>query len=204
MTSSTTKGAIIMDTTVNGGRRKLLRVGGASFLSATAVALIAGCEKMASQAQAQTNPAGDVQILNVALGLEHEAISAYSIAAGSGLVTKAVLPVAVTFQGHHKEHRDALIATIRKLGGTPVAAKSDAEVAKSLNAASLKNQTDVLRLAQRLERGAANAYLGVIPSFSDKALSQVSAKLASDETGHWMVLSQALGDALSPKAFYVG
>lgn len=193
-----------MDTTVNGGRRKVLRVGGASFLSATAVALIAGCERMASQAQAQTNPAGDVQILNVALGLEHEAISAYSIAAGSGLVTRAVLPVAVTFQGHHKEHRDALIATIRKLGGTPVAAKPDAEVARALNAASLKNQTDVLRLAQKLERGAANAYLGVIPSFSDKALSQVSAKLASDETGHWMVLSQALGDALSPKAFYVG
>lgn len=193
-----------MDTTVNGGRRKLLRVGGASFLSATAVALIAGCERMASQAQAQTNPAGDVQILNVALGLEHEAISAYSIAAGSGLVSKAVLPVAVTFQSHHKEHRDALIATIRKLGGAPVAAKPDAEVAKALNAASLKNQTDVLRLAQKLERGAANAYLGVIPSFSDKALAQVSAKLASDETGHWMVLSQALGDALSPKAFYVG
>jgi rubrerythrin len=204
VTSSTSKGEFIMDTTVNGGRRKLLRVGGASFLSATAVALIAGCERMASQAQAQTNPAGDVQILNVALGLEHEAISAYSIAAGSGLVSKAVLPVAVTFQSHHKEHRDALIATIRKLGGAPVAAKPDAEVAKALNAASLKNQTDVLRLAQKLERGAANAYLGVIPSFSDKALAQVSAKLASDETGHWMVLSQALGDALSPKAFYVG
>jgi len=201
MTSSTTKGEFIMDTIVNGGRRTLLRVSGASLLSATAVALIAGCDKMA--AQAQGNPAGDVQILNVALGLEHEAISAYSIAAGSGLVTKAVLPVAVTFQGHHKEHRDALIATIRKLGGTPVAAKPDAEVAKALNAASLKNQTDVLRLAQKLERGAANAYLGVIPSFSDKALSQVSAKLASDETGHWIVLSQALGDALSPKAFYV-
>jgi rubrerythrin len=204
MTSSTTKGDFIMDTTVNGGRRKLLRVSGASLLSATAVALLAGCERMAGQAQAQTNPAGDVQILNVALGLEHEAISAYSIAAGSGLVTKAVLPVAVTFQSHHKEHRDALIATIRKLGGSPVAAKPDAEVAKALNASSLKNQTDVLRLAQKLERGAAYAYLGVIPSFSDKGLSQVSAKLASDETGHWMVLSQALGDAISPKAFYVG
>jgi rubrerythrin len=201
MTSSTTKGEIIMDTPVNAGRRKLLRVSGATVLSATAVALIAGFDKMA--AQAQTNPAGDVQILNVALGLEHEAISAYSIAAGSGLVTKAVLPVAVTFQGHHKEHRDALIATIRKLGGTPVAAKPDAEVAKALNAASLKSQADVLRLAQKLERGAANAYLGVIPSFSDKGLSQVSAKLAADETGHWIVLSQALGDALSPKAFYV-
>lgn len=193
-----------MDTIVNGGRRRLLRVGGTSLLSATAVALLAGCERLAGQAQAQANPAGDVQILNVALGLEHEAISAYSIAAGSGLVTRAVLPVAVTFQGHHKEHRDALIATIRKLGGTPVAAKPDAEVARALNAQSLKSQTDVLRLAQKLERGAANAYLGVIPSFSDKGLSQVSAKLAADETGHWMVLSQALGDAISPKAFYVG
>ena len=67
-----------MDTSVNGGRRKLLRVGGASFLSATAVALLAGCERMAGQAQAQTNPAGDVQILNVALGLEHDLSPAWT------------------------------------------------------------------------------------------------------------------------------
>ncbi len=89
------------------------------------MALLAGSERMAAQAQG-TSSASDVQILNVALGLEHEAISAYAIAAGSGLVSKAVLPVAVQFQGHHKEHRDALIATIRKLGGMPVAARPDA------------------------------------------------------------------------------
>jgi len=190
---------------VDTGRRSLLRASGTTFLSATAVALLAGCERMASQAQAQNGTsAGDVQILNVALGLEHEAISAYSIAAGSGLVSKAVLPVAVQFQSHHKEHRDALIATIRKMGGTPVAAKPDAEVAKALNAASLKNQTDVLRLAQRLEKGAANAYLGVIPAFGDKGLAQISGRLAADETSHWEVLSQALGDPLPPKALSFG
>jgi rubrerythrin len=189
---------------VDTGRRTLLRASGTTFLSATAVALLAGCERMASQAQAQGGGAGDVQILNVALGLEHEAISAYSIAAGSGLVSKAVLPVAVQFQSHHKEHRDALVATIRKLGGTPVAAKSDADVAKALNAASLKNQTDVLRLAQRLERGAANAYLGVIPSFGDKGLAQVAGRLAADEASHWIVLSQALGDPLPTKALTFG
>jgi rubrerythrin len=188
---------------VNTGRRSLLRASGTAVLSASAVALLAGCERMASQAMAQGG-AGDVQILNVALGLEHEAISAYSIAAGSGLVSKAVLPVAVQFQSHHKEHRDALVATIRKLGGTPVAAKPDAEVAKALNAASLKNQTDVLRLAQRLERGAANAYLGVIPSFGDKTLAQISGRLAADETMHWVALSQALGDQLPAKALSFG
>jgi rubrerythrin len=112
--------------------------------------------------------------------------------------------VAVQFQSHHKEHRDALTATIRKLGGTPVAAKPDAEVAKALNAASLKNQTDVLRLAQRLEKGAANAYLGVIPSFGDKALAQIAGRLAADEASHWIVLSQALGDPLPTKALSFG
>jgi len=183
-------------------RRGFLRASGVTVLSASAVALLAGCEKMAA---AQTgNAANDVGILNTALGLEHEAISAYQVGAGSGLLQKPVLEVAVKFQSDHKAHRDALVATIRKLGGTPVAAKSDAEVAQALNAASLKTQTDVLRLAQRLEKGAANAYIGVIPSFSDRTLAQVSARLAADETMHWTVLSQALKDPLPPNALSFG
>jgi len=183
-------------------RRDFLRASGATVLSASAVALLAGCEKMAA---AQTgSAAGDVSILNTALGLEYEAISAYQVGATSGLLQKPVLDVAVQFQSHHKAHRDALIATIRKLGGTPVAAKSDAEVAQSLNAAALKTQADLLRLAQRLEKGAANAYIGVIPSFGDKALAQVSARLATDEAMHWIVLSQALKDPLPASALSFG
>src|SRR6185295_7237567 len=137
-------------------RRGLMRVSGVGLLSASAVALLAGFDKMAAAQTANTT--GDVAILNTALALENEAISAYQLGATSGLLQKPVLEVAVLFQTHHKEHRDALIATIRKLGGTPVAAKSDAEVAQALNASALKTQTDVLRLAQRLEKGAANAY----------------------------------------------
>ncbi len=183
-------------------RRGILRASGVSLLSASAVALLAGCEKMAV---AQTsNAAGDVGILNTALALEYEAISAYQLGAMSGLLQKPVLEIAVMFQTHHKEHRDALIATIRKLGGAPVVAKSDAEVGKALNAAALKSQADVLRLAQRLEKGAANAYIGVIPSFGDRALAQVSARLAADEVMHWTVLSQALKDPLPAKALSFG
>ena len=183
-------------------RRGILRASSVGLLSASAVALLAGSEKMAA---AQTsNAAGDVSILNTALALENEAISAYQLGATSGLLQKPVLEVAVMFQTHHKEHRDALIATIRKLGGTPVAAKSDAEVGKALNAAALQNQADVLRLAQRLERGAANAYIGVIPSFGDRALAQVSARLAADETMHWTVLTEALKDPLPAKALSFG
>ena len=186
-------------------RRGLLRGSGITVLSASAVALLAGCEKMASaQASNSASAANDVGILNTALALENEAISAYQLGAQSGLLQKPVLEVAVLFQTHHKEHRDALIATIRKLGGTPVPAKSDAEVAQALNAASLKSQTDVLRLAQRLEKGAANAYIGVIPSFGDRNLAQVSARLAADEAMHWTVLTQALKDPLPAKALSFG
>ena len=182
-------------------RRALLRGVGTLGLSAAAIAVLGGCESMAASKSAN---AGDVDILNVALGLEHEAINAYQLGAESGLLQEPVLKVAVLFQSHHKAHRDALVATIQKLGGAPVAAKSMNEYATALNASSLKSQTDVLQLAARLEKGAANAYLGVIPSFSDGGLKQVSARLAADETMHWTALAGALGENLPTKALTFG
>lgn len=190
---------------VDRGRRAFLGTANAAVLSASAVALLAGCTTGARASAARGgSSAQDVSILNVALGLEHEAIGAYQIGAESGLLQKAALDVAVQFQSHHKAHRDALIATINKLGGAAVAAKSQAEYAQALGVAGLKNQTDVLRLAQRLELGAVNAYLGVIPSFSDPALAQVSGRLAADETMHWTALSSVLGDKLPMQALSFG
>jgi hypothetical protein len=188
-------------TGVNTDRRALLRGAGTIGLSAAAIAIMGGCESMAASSTAS---AQDVDILNVALGLEHEAINAYQLGAESGLLEKPVLNTAVLFQSHHKAHRDALVATIKKMGGTPVAEKSMKDYAAALNAGSLKNQGDVLALAARLEKGAANAYLGVIPSFTDKGLSQVSARLAADETMHWTVLASALGQNLPDKALSFG
>ena len=187
-------------------RRGFLSGAGKATLSATAVALIVGCESMAANrgTQSAANPGQDVSILNVALGLEHEAIGAYQLGAESGLLQKPVLDVAVLFQSQHKEHRDALAATVRKLGGTPVEAKPLADYAAALQANTLKSQTDVLMLAAKLERGAANAYLGVIPAFGDADLAQVSGRLAADETMHWTVLSQALGQSLPQQALSFG
>lgn len=150
------------------------------------------------------NPDQDADILNVALGLEHEAINAYQLSAESGLLQKPVLETAVLFQSHHKAHRDALAATIRKLGGRPLEARPMAEYAKALQAGTLQNQADVLNLAARLELGATNAYLGVIPSFKDTALAKVAARLAADETMHWTVLNGALARALPQGALTFG
>jgi hypothetical protein len=175
--------------------------GSALTLSAGAVALLGGAP---GSARAAMDPSKDVAILNVALGLEHEAINAYQLGAGSGLLQKAVLDVAVLFQSHHKAHRDALVATIEKMGGKPVAEKPMAEYAKALRADLLKSQGDVLELATRLELGATNAYLGVIPSFSDGGLAKIAARLAADETMHWTALSGALGKALPTVALAFG
>lgn len=182
-------------------RRNFLGRAGSITLSAAAVGLLAGRSELAGASDAGGQ---DVAILNVALGLEHEAITAYQLGAESGLLQKPVLDVAVLFQSHHKAHRDALIATIEKLGGRPVAAKSQADVAQALDAASLRSQADVLALARRLEGGAANAYLGVIPSFKDTQLAKVAGRLAADETLHWTALSQALGQPLPANALSFG
>jgi len=181
-------------------RRNFMRSSGA--LSAAAVALLAGRDVMAAGMNGDMSK--DVSILNVALALEHEAINAYQLGAGSGLLQKPVLDVAVAFQGHHKVHRDALMATIEKMGGKPVAEQKLEVYAQGLNAASLKNQADVLSLAARLELGATNAYLGVIPAFQNTELAKVAARLAADETMHYTVLTQALGRPLPSGALSFG
>ena len=181
----------------------LTLVGQGVVLSATAVALLGGREALASKRSDADS--ADVAILNVALALEHEGIAAYQIGAGSGLLSPDVLAVAGKFMGDHQAHRDALAQTIVRLGGTPVAALSMPEYTRSAKLAisSISSATDVLKLAQRLELGAVNAYLGVIPAFADRELAKVAGRLAADETMHYTALTQALGGAL-PGAFSYG
>lgn len=182
-------------------RRGALRMAGVGLLSVAAVGVLGASSAMAKAGSAT---AGDADILNVALGLEHEAIAAYQVGAESGLLQKPALDAAVLFQSHHKAHRDALIGAIKQLGGAPVDARSMDQYAAALGVSGIKSQTDVLRLAAKLERGAANAYLGVIPSFKNPAFAQVSGRLAADEVMHWTVLSSVLGDALPSAALTFG
>ncbi len=189
-----------VDSPVLAARRGFL--GTTGMLSAAAIALLAGRDSLA---QGMPHDASqDVKILNVALGLEHEAINAYQLGAESGLLQKPVKDVALLFQSHHKAHRDALVATIQKLGGTPVAEMSLQDYARALDAQKLKNQGDVLMLASRLELGATNAYLGVIPAFGNRDLAHVAARLAADEAMHFTVLNSALGRPVPANALSFG
>ena len=164
-------------------------------LSGAAVALLAGNEALAAKAGGAT--ANDVQILNTALGAELEAIAAYQLGAESKLLEKPVLDLAVTFQGHHKEHADVLAKTVVKLGGKPVLAKAT----YNFPVDQLKSQADVLKFAAKLEQGAVSAYLGAVPLFGNRDLAKAAASILGDEAMHWAILRQAIGEAPVPAAF---
>jgi len=165
------------------------------LLSGAVVALLAGKDSLAAAGDPSTD--SDVRILNTALGAELEAIAAYQVGAESGLLQKPVLSLAVTFQGHHKEHADLLSKTIAKLGGKAVTAKAK----YTFPTETLKTQTDVLRFAATLEKGAVSAYLGAVPVFGNRDLAKAAASILGDEAMHWAILRNALGEIPVPSAF---
>ncbi len=177
-------------------RRGFLRSAGAATLSAAGVAVLAGVAVPRGVRAAGMNDEADAQLLNTALGLEHEGIGAYALALDSTLLQAPVAATAELFQSHHIEHANALAAAVRRLGGAPVEPKSLDDYAVSLNAGALRNQDDIIALALRLERGAADGYLGLLPSFEDRAFSHLVARLAADETMHWTALTLASGGDL--------
>ncbi len=177
-------------------RRSFLLAAEGLFLSAAGVALVAGLPGRAFAGKSVT--AGDLTILNTALAAEHEAVAAYQLGAESGLLSADVLKVAVSFQGHHKEHVDALAKAVRAAGGQPV----DARKTYEFPVAGLKTQKDVLEFAASLERGAMSAYAGAIPLFQERELAGAAASILADESMHWAVLRSALGLDPVPAAFF--
>lgn len=160
-----------------------LAAGGALLLPGTS--LLAG-----------SRPPSDVAILNGALELEHTAIYAYGLAAGSGLLSKAVLEVGGTFKASHETHRAALLGAIQDLKGHPIPARKSYD----FSAFELKTEGDVLRLALFLEMKAAHAYQKALPLFRRRALTDAAGRIMGDEVSHAAVLRAALGKA--PVGFY--
>ncbi len=177
-------------------RRIFFSKSGATLLSASAVALLAGCDTIAANADTGSVE-DDINILNSAIGAELEAIAAYQLGAESGLLSAGVLPIAVKFQGHHKEHVDVLASTVTKLGGTAETAKAD----YNFPVEKLKSEADVLSFAAELEKGAVSAYLGAVPLFANRDLAKAAASILGDEAMHWAILRSALGQDPVPSAF---
>jgi hypothetical protein len=188
----------LLTDTAQDSRRRFLRQAGTAAFSGLAIALLGGRSTALAAGTADEAVAQDVRILNTAIAAEHEAVAAYQLGADSGLLQPEVAKVAITFQGHHKQHVEALANAVRGLGGTDVRAleKYDFPTDK------LKAQSDVLQFAAGLERGAVSAYAGAIPLFDNRELSAAAASILADEAMHWAVLRNALGLDPVPGAFF--
>jgi hypothetical protein len=188
----------LMQQTALESRRRFIRRSGALTFSGVAVALLGGRSTTVAASTSDDAVMQDIRILNTAIAAEHEAVAAYQVGAESDLLTPEVLKVAVAFQGHHKQHVDALAKAVRSLGGKDVAAKRDYDFPVD----RLKSQRDVLQFAAGLERGAVSAYAGAIPVFGNRDLSAAAASILADEAMHWAVLRHTLGLDPVPGAFF--
>jgi rubrerythrin len=176
-------------------RREIMQFSGLTGAGAILAAI--GLQIGEARAQSASASEGDLKILNVALGLEHEAIAAYQAGAESKLLQKPVLDVAVLFQSQHKQHRDALAATIQRAGGMPVEPKP----MSAYSWPKLASQTDVLMFAAKLEAGAASAYLGALRAIENKDYLTAAASIMGNETQHLALLRQVLKENPVPAAF---
>jgi rubrerythrin len=168
--------------------RRGLLVGGAIAGVSSALGFSALTSHMA-EAMPAGNNMGDAAILNNALYYEHQAIWAYSVAAGKlsdSNVGKAVKALALRNQADHKAHRDALMTAIRSLGATPVNATQSYDLSSYLQRGegNLDSDVNIAKLALALETDAAIAYATEIARLKNPALITAGASIGSTEASH--------------------
>lgn len=168
-------------------RRNLLRTGAVvGAAGALGGALWLDRAEAASPAADKKN---DAAILNNALFYEHQAIWAYSFAAGklsSTNVGKAVLALALRNQADHKQHRDLLISAVRSLGGMPVMAKASYDVSSYIQKGegNVDSDVNIAKLALALEVDAAIAYTQEAAKLKTPALITAGASIGTTESAH--------------------
>ena len=179
-------------------KRFFKMLGGAGAVSAATVFLAAcgddekeaSAKPAASDAKADANDnTSDLEILNYALTLEFLEAEFYDGVIASGLVKDPkVVSIAKKFGSTEQEHVDALTATIKKLGGKPVA-KPKTNFGPTLD----KGLKAVLEAAADVENLGAAAYLGQAGSIKNKEVLAAALAIHSVEARHAAALNILVG-----------
>jgi rubrerythrin len=177
-------------------------LGGAGAVSAFSVAL-AACgdddKKPAkpapvAKASADSNKS-DLEILNYALTLEFLEADFYKQVIDSGMVKDPkVGSIAKKFGSTEQEHVDALIATIKKLGGKPVSAPKS-----NFGPTFDKGLMATLEAAADVENLGAAAYLGQAGNIKNKEVLAAALAIHSVEARHAAALNTLVGRGFGGK-----
>lgn len=131
--------------------------------------------------------ANDIDVLNYALTLEYLESAFYVQGQAANLLTgteKAYLDKIAADEAYHVT---ALTATIKSLGGTPVAAPG-------VNfGAAFASRTSYLTTSHTFENVGVGAYLGAAGYIKDKAVLQAAAGIFGVEARHAAVVGNLLG-----------
>jgi rubrerythrin len=188
-------------------KRFFKTLGGAGAVSAFTV-LLAACgddDKGSSSSSSSSggasagagasDNAGDLKILNYALTLEFLEAEFYKQVIASGLVKdRKVAAIAKRFGESEQEHVDALKATIKKLGGTPVSAPKT-----TFQPTLRKGLKAVLETAATVENLGAAAYLGQAPKIKSKEVLAAALAIHSVEARHAAALNILVGRGFGGK-----
>ena len=182
-------------------KRFIKMLGGAGAVSALSVALAAcgddekDTSTAAAAASAEDDNTGDLKILNYALTLEFLEAEFYEEVIASGLVKDAkVASIAKKFGQSEQEHVDALKATIKTLGGTPVAAPKT-----NFGPTLEKGLKAVLETAATVENLGAAAYLGQAGNIKNKEVLAAALAIHSVEARHAAALNILVGRGFGGK-----
>ena len=178
-------------------KRFLKMVGGTGAASAFGI-FLAACGSDDKQKSAKPKTAGsakqDLAIVQYALTLEHLETDFYNAVITSGAIKdKKLGDVAKMIRDNEMQHVQALTATVKQLGGTPVTAprtKFEPTLAKGLTA--------VLQTAATVENLGAAAYLGQAPRIKSKEVLAAALAIHTVEGRHAAALNQVVGKTIVP------
>ena len=168
---------------------QLVGVGAAGALTVLATACGDEGEEKTGPGAPADEGGEDLDIVNYALLLELIEADFYRRVNDSGQVTKSeYVELFTSFELNEEEHAEALTATVRQLGGTPVAlprTKFDPVIEGG--------EEEILRTAATIENLGASAYLGQADKIQQPDILDVALSIHTVEARHAAALNDLAG-----------
>jgi hypothetical protein len=179
-------------------RRGLFKGTAAAGAGAALLSVFGGTWTAGSAGAAAAPLGSDLDILNYALTLEYLEAAAYKAINDAGVLSGRAATYFRAFGQHEQDHVDALLATIPKLGGSPVAQPTFNFSGVPTSAA------EIVKFFQQVESVGVSAYLGAAGSIKNFDVLEAALSIHAVEAEHAAALADLVApgtDLFAPAAF---